>query len=299
MKIETSIIIPTYNRANILEKCLEALEKQTYKNFEIIIVDDGSEDNTKKTVYEFKKKSKLKISYICQEHKQQGAARNKGVKKAGGKYVVFTGDDIITSENWLSEHIRTQKKNNNTAVLGLTLWHPELKINDFMRHLAPNGPQFNYGLIKNKEADWRFFWTSNISLERKWLDKEKFDENFCGWGYEDLELGYRLEKRGLRIVFNDKAIAYHYHHYYNPEEFLRKYENVAKSVLYFVKKHPELKQELIEKNKLRKWQNIMLWIYALNPMLKKIKKFDEIYWKLRRRYYFSRGVSGVYKSLKV
>jgi len=282
--MEASIIIPTFNRARILKKCLNALSNQTYRNFEVIVVDDGSIDDTKKIISEFEG---LKIKYIYQKHSQQGIARNKGIEKAKGKYIVFIGDDIVPEKNWLSEHIRIHKKEKNIAVLGLTIWPKSWRINKFMRYLAPNGPQFNYGKIKDKKnCGWDFFWTSNISLEKKWFMKNKFDENFRGWGYEDLELGYRLIKKGLRIVFNPKAIAYHYHYYKYPEEFLRKQKNAAKSALYFVKKFPEVKEKLIDNNRLKLKYKLLLEFFKLFPFLKN----NVFYWKVKRRYYFEKGV---------
>jgi len=284
-KMEASIIIPTYNRADKLKLCLEALKGQDYKNFEVIVVDDGSSDNTKKIVKSFKG---LKTRYFYQEHSQQGVARNLGIGKARGKYIFFIGDDIIPEKNWLSEHLACHR-NKDVAVLGLTLWHPNLKVNDFMAYLAPNGPQFNYRAIKNREdCGWRFFWTSNISLARNWL-KEKFDDNFKGWGYEDLELGYRLEKKGLKIIYNPKSIAYHYHYYDKPEEFFKRQIEASKSAFYFIKKHPEL-ISLVKKNRLRLWQKFLLIIFSIFPFLKKIKRLKVIYWKLKRRYYFERGL---------
>ena len=74
------------------------------------------------------------------------------------------------------------------------------------------------------------------------------------------------------------------------KDFLRKYKNAAKSALYFVKKHPELKKELIDKNKLKIWQRFILIIYILFPIFKKIQRFKVIYWKLKRRYYFEKGL---------
>jgi len=286
--MEISIIIPTYNRAEILKKCLESLKKQSIQNFEVIIIDDGGKDNTKDIIDNFKG---LKIKYFYQKHKQQGVARNKGIEKSRGKYIFFIGDDIIPKKNFLEEHIKIHKEKKNVAVLGLTLWPKNWKINDFMNYLAPNGPQFNYSAIKNKEnCGWEFFWTSNISLEKKWLKKERFDNSFKGWGYEDLELGYRLEKLGLKIIFNKNAIAYHYHYYKNPETFLYKQKNAAKSALYFIKKYPELRERLIEKNRLRGKYKLLFKIYSFFPGLIRIKKLKIIYWKLKRRYYFNEGL---------
>jgi glycosyltransferase involved in cell wall biosynthesis len=289
--MKATIIIPTYNREKILLKCLNSLKKQTIKDFEVIVVDDGSTDDTKKSILKESQKRDLNIKYIYQNHKQQGAARNKGMALVSGEYIFFIGDDILPEKNWLEEHLRIHKKEQNCAVLGLTLWHPNLKINSFMNYLAPNGPQFNYGKIKNRNnCGWDFFWTSNISVPRIFLKKEKFDENFRGWGYEDLELGYRLGNMGLRIIFNPKAIAYHYHYYGDPEEFLKKQEGAAKSALYFLSKYSELKGKLIEINRLKLLHRFLLLAYFIFPLLKKMPGFKQIYWKLKRRYYFERGL---------
>jgi glycosyltransferase involved in cell wall biosynthesis len=283
-----SIVIPTRNRAEKLTGCLEKLKEQDFQNFEVVIVDDGSSDNTKEIVNSF---PGLEIQYLYQEHIQQGAARNKGIKIARGKYIVFIGDDIYPETRWLSEHMKFHEQNKGIAVLGLTLWPKEWEINEFMRYLAPNGPQFNYGLIKDaNNCGWDFFLTSNISLERIWFEHDVFDENFRGWGYEDLELGYRLEKKGLRIVFNDKAVAYHHHYYNSPEPFLKMQENAAISAVYFAKKFPALKSVLIDKNKLKPLYRTLLFIFNVLPWLKKINKLRIIYWKLKRRHYFENGL---------
>lgn len=286
--VYVSIVIPTRNRAEKLKGCLERLREQEFKNFEVVVVDDGSSDNTKEVIKNF---SGLEIQYIYQEHIQQGAARNRGIKNARGKYVAFIGDDIYPETLWLSEHMKVHEQNKGIAVLGFTLWPREWKINAFMKYLAPNGPQFNYGIIKDaNNCGWDFFLTSNISLERIWFEKDMFDENFRGWGYEDLELGYRLEKRGLRIVFNAKAIAYHHHYYDNPEPFLKMQKNAAVSALYFAKKFPELKRVLIDKNKLKLSYRALFLVFNILPGLKKIGKFRVIYWKLKRRHYFEKGL---------
>lgn len=283
-----SIVIPTYNRAEILKKCLDCLEKQTYKDFEVIIVNDGGDDEPRKFIKEFKK---LGIKYIYQKHSQQGVARNKGIDISRGDYIIFIGDDILPSPEWLENIDKTTLERENEGVLGLTLWHPDINPNEFMKYLAPNGPQFNYGIIKNKDdCGWGFFWTSNICVPRKFLEKERFDENFVGWGCEDLELGYRLQKNGLKICFNPKAIAYHYHYYGDSKGFFENQKNSAKAVIYCIKKHPELKKDLIENNKLKYWHKILLGIYSLFPFLKRASRFNVIYWKLKRRVAFNQGL---------
>ncbi|NOZ45189.1 MAG: glycosyltransferase [Chlorobi bacterium] len=87
-----SIIIPTYNRAEFIEKTINSVLNQTYENFEIIIVDDGSTDNTKEIVTSINDK---RIKYYRKENAERGAARNFGVKKAQGDYITFLDSDDV------------------------------------------------------------------------------------------------------------------------------------------------------------------------------------------------------------
>ncbi|MEI6614258.1 MAG: glycosyltransferase family A protein, partial [Chrysiogenales bacterium] len=80
-----SVIIPTYNRAHFIAESIESILSQTYKDYEIIIVDDGSTDNTREVLKPFLNK----IHYIFQENKGGAEARNTGIKKANGKYIAF------------------------------------------------------------------------------------------------------------------------------------------------------------------------------------------------------------------
>src|SRR5262245_9910726 len=102
-----SVIIPTHNRVHILKECLQAIFHQDLpqKDFEIIIVDDGSKDETKATVSSLQKKHP-NLLYLYQENQGQGIARNHGIHKAKGDIVVFIGDDIIVRKDFLTEHLR-------------------------------------------------------------------------------------------------------------------------------------------------------------------------------------------------
>ena len=219
-----SVVIPTFNRAAILQDCLEALFMQDFprQDYEVIVVDDGSNDETREILEKFGAKHK-NFKFYHQKNQGQGIARNLGIQRAAGNIIVLIGDDIIVKENFLSEHVRFHLRNHNEnqAVLGLTLWHPRLHITPFMAWLTNGstifgrfgGHQFAYEKLRGKqEADFNFFYTSNISLKRSLLDKYPFDPTFSGYGWEDIELGYRLFLReALRLFYNPDAIGYHDH----------------------------------------------------------------------------------------
>ena len=104
-----SIIIPTYNRAHIIRNAIEAVQLQTFTDFELIISDDGSTDNTEEIVLPLLKDSRIK--YIKQINKGVCAARNFGAQDAKGKYLVFLDSDDTINDNWLYDFHNLAQKN--------------------------------------------------------------------------------------------------------------------------------------------------------------------------------------------
>lgn len=98
-----SVIIPTYNRGYIIKRSIESVLTQTYSDFELIIVDDGSTDNTKEIVESYKDH---RIKYVYQENSGACAARNKGISLAKGKFIAFHDSDDI----WLPSKLEVQIK---------------------------------------------------------------------------------------------------------------------------------------------------------------------------------------------
>jgi len=101
-----SVIIPVYNGENTLKSCLNSVVNQTYKNYEIIVVDNNSKDNTKSIINEFQKKNR-KIKYLFESKRGRGAARYKGEINAKGEIILMTDSDCIVPVNWIEEMIKT------------------------------------------------------------------------------------------------------------------------------------------------------------------------------------------------
>ncbi len=114
--MKVSVIIPVYNVEKYLDKCLDSVEKQTYKDTEIIIVNDGSPDNSQSIVDEYVSRNENFVSYTI-ENRGQGGARNFGVEKASGDYVVFLDSDDYVSENCIERFVAAAKENDSDIVV--------------------------------------------------------------------------------------------------------------------------------------------------------------------------------------
>ncbi len=244
-RLETiSVIIPTYNRKDVLLKAIEAILQQTYPSskYEVLVIDDGSRDGTRKALRPLAKAGKIR--YHFQHNKGPAAARNAGVKLARGTIVLFIGDDIIVPPDLLELHQnrRDQFPEQEVAVLGKTTWSPEIELTPLMRYSQEGRavPSFQFDQITDPDdVSYEFFFTGNISLPKQFmLENGLFDEDFPYAYGEDTELGYRLQQKGLRLVFEPEALAYHYH-LLRYRDFRRRAMISGKVSILHVTRHPE------------------------------------------------------------
>ena len=239
---QLSVVIPTHNRKATLERTLDALSRQVELEsaFEVVVIDDASSDATAEFLRGYSRNAHpFAWSWERQEKAGQGVARNRGCERARGVRVLFLGDDILPHQRLVGEHQRAAGAA-ELAVLGYTAWHPEIRLTPFRRLINEDGLQFGYGLLQDgAAADYRFFYTSNLSLDRGLvLDAGGFDPEFSGYGWEDIELGYRLCRDGLRILHRRAALAYHLHAV-TPASFRRRQHSSGRAALKFFLKHPE------------------------------------------------------------
>jgi len=114
---KVSVILPTYNRAQHIVSTLNSVVEQTYDNFEIIVVDDGSTDNTYDIIAGFKKQSPYPVIYKYQNNKGPAAARNVGIKAASGEYIAFIDSDDIWHKDKIVKQLAIFRKNNNISMV--------------------------------------------------------------------------------------------------------------------------------------------------------------------------------------
>lgn len=297
-----SIVIPTYNRSEKLEACLKALFAQTYdkSQYEIIVVDDGSQDDTQEVLKKLAKKSPVSLKVFHQSNSGQGVARNRGVMEASGELILFLGDDIIATPDLLKEHDRVHHAHpeENAACLGFITWHPKLSVSPLMRFMERGGVilgrfgghQFAYDLLRGKTtADFRFFYTSNISLKRSLLQRFKFDPWFSGYGWEDIELGYRLTKHAaFTMYYAPQAIAYH-DHMMTEGDFVNRMRAIGQTSHLFHRKYPELNRIPSRK------KQFLLRILSAPVSLKLMKPLSRnLYFYALSKKYFLEGLKEGY-----
>jgi len=109
-----SVVIPAFNRASIIGKIIDAILKQSFANWQLIVVDDGSIDNTREVVHTFQDS---RIQYFFQHNAGVCAARNRGVQQATGMYIAFVDSDDYVSENWLADFSSAFNQNRYDVVV--------------------------------------------------------------------------------------------------------------------------------------------------------------------------------------
>ncbi|MDE5081484.1 MAG: glycosyltransferase family 2 protein [Trichodesmium sp. St18_bin1] len=249
-----SIIIPTYNRLGILEKCLRALESQTYEQhiteYEVIVVDDGSTDDTvpwlKANATEFPH-----LQLWPQSHHGPAAARNLGVEVARGNFIIFIDSDLVVTDNFLQAHANTLikygKKSNRIFTYGRVI----------------NTCNFDFPTLepyKLTDFSAAFFATGNVAIARHWLiEAGLFDTSFKQYGWEDLELGIRLKKLGLKLIKCSEAVGYHWHPPFSLEQLPKMIEREiqrGRMGVLFYQKHPTLEVKIMIQ---MTWLHKLLW----------------------------------------
>jgi GT2 family glycosyltransferase len=242
-----SVLITTYNRWDILHRTLESLRAQATPRVQVIVVDDGSVDGTydRLVAYRDRHGEAFRLTIQRQENQGQGMARNNGLALVEEELVLFLGDDIIPAPGFVEAHLRRHiTVSEPAAVVGFTDWdRGAMTVTPFMEMVNVDGHQFGYGFMKSgADQPYSCFYTSNISVPRAILGERPFDPRFSSYGWEDVELGYRLSLRGVRIVYDEAARAGH-HHPTTVTTFYRRQEQVGATVHKVTELHPELARD--------------------------------------------------------
>ena len=203
MKI--SVIIPCYNCESTLKECLDSVLKNTYKDFEVLVIDDKSTDSTRKIAASFKDK-RLKL-LINSTNSGASFSRNNGIKNSQGDIILLLDSDSYVPIDWINKHASLHKNYFSDIIGGgvkgihNTTWG---KADNFCNWLVAIPNSKNYYLKKLHLP------TNNLSIKKSVFSKiGYFNENLhCGG--EDAEFCFRALKANLKIYFQSNLIVYHY-----------------------------------------------------------------------------------------
>lgn len=205
-----SVIIPVYNVELYIERCINSVLKQTYKQFELILVDDGSTDQSKKRCYDAMKRDN-RIKVISQDNKGASVARNNGVKSAMGDYIIFLdGDDFWLYDNVLAQiDQRIRIKNPDVLILNYAK-----VVNSKIQN--PYFSKVSMPIKYNEKAGFKYVYDNDLWTSSAWnkvIKREmfnKFNLNFIeGITAEDIEWCARVLKNTKFLDYMDiVAVGY-------------------------------------------------------------------------------------------
>jgi glycosyltransferase involved in cell wall biosynthesis len=234
LPIDVSVVIPTYNRAPLLRRCLESYREQTYPKdaFELVVVDDCSSDDTASVVEEFRAGSGIRTLYVRNEKRMDITyTRNRGIEAASGRIIIETDSDFIVVPEFIEGHMEAHQNPNvmcTGPAINITsldqLFVKRPTIADMCRHPLPG---FN-GSVSRQVL----------------LDVGGYDEDLCEYGWEDLELAARLRARGIRSVRSSKAAGYHVRRQFSIDDLpgvKAREEARARMAIVFERKWPTLR----------------------------------------------------------
>lgn len=211
------LAIPTYNRSDVLLRCFEHLESQTWKDFELVVVDDGSTDETPLLLEQYAARTTLRFRYVRQKNAGPARARNHAISLLTSPVCLIIGDDIMARPDLVEKHLAFHRlfPHRSAFALGYSRWGYEGQtVTPFMRWLEEGSNlQFAYpDLLRGEQPTWKHFYTSNLSGKTELLHANPFSESFTHAAMEDIELGYRLARRGeLEMHFLPDAVGEHIH----------------------------------------------------------------------------------------
>ncbi len=217
-----SILLATYNWPQALKRCLESLSTQTDSNFEVIIADDGSTNETKHLIEEIQPGFPVKITHLWQEDQGFRKTRilNQAIDAADGDYLVFLDGDCIVQPDFVAQHRALSKKGYlitgsrvllseslTQEILSWSQWDFKKFADDLFSHRLSGGINKYWPLkIKLGDGSWRnykkFVWRriKGCNMACWKVDAVAiggFDETMTGWGHEDADFVFRLQNKGL------------------------------------------------------------------------------------------------------
>lgn len=216
--MKLSIIVPVYNIENYIDKCLNSLVKQTMKDFEVIVVNDGSPDNSEKIIKKYEEKYPKIIKYYKKKNGGLSSARNYGIKKARGEYICFLdGDDYVEKTTYKKMYDKISKNNLDMVICDLNYVYDEkcvyFKVSDEekvnnKRLFLTNFYPVAWNKIFKTEVIKKFEFKSGV-----WFEDIEFNQKLMPFinkiGYiEEALINYVQRDGSITYRFNNKVWDY-------------------------------------------------------------------------------------------
>ena len=254
--MRATVIIPTYNRSERLEELLACLTTQGDALARVVVCDDGSSDGTREVARSFE--DRLPLLYTWQENLgfRAGQARNLGIDRAEGDVIIFVDDDVLVASDFVAKHLEAHAGAKRPRIaIGYRsrafssgrhptpiVWSQfeDAEPDDRVIDLGPNGE----GITSHAMA-WFYVYSCNFSISRT-AETPRFDESFVGWGMEDIEYGYRLQKSGWEAVPALGARVLHIEDTHPRDPFRCEvrtleptYDSYVRNAIHFMDKYPD------------------------------------------------------------
>jgi glycosyltransferase involved in cell wall biosynthesis len=234
----------------MLSRVLDRIQEQTVSrdSYEVLVIDNNSSDSTQSVL---RQKAATYSNLRTFKQLKPGAAptRNVGIREAAGDFVLFIDDDILADPELVESHLKYHQSHSNASIVGTVVSRWEASSDPFLRYLRDRGIFNPYNIACNRPMDFSYYHTGNVSTSRKLLnDVGGFNEEFHVYGMEDIELGYRLEKQGCRIVPGVLAKACH-EYFPSYTQFVERCRQAGFSLGKLVELHPELRTRFTESGK--------------------------------------------------
>ncbi len=241
-KPHISIIVPVFNGGNTFHNCVSSLLKIDfpYNKLQVILIDDGSTDNTAQWLYTQKLPSNFKI-ITHDQNKGRATARNSGLKNARGDIIIFLDADMIVRPDFVEQHVVAISKSEVVAVSGLLTsepGQPKTSLQNYIFEYRKRGAK-QFG--ENNPIPFNYLITGNMSVKCKAVNEcGLFDEKYIGYGGEDTDYAIRLWElypNGLR--YSSKATSIHYHDETMDDLLIKMRKYGSTNYLRLLKRHPE------------------------------------------------------------
>ena len=272
-----SIIIPVFNQIEYTWRCLKSInETGSHYSFEIIVVDDCSQDDTRTVLNE------IQGINLVHNEKNMGFIRscNKGAMKAKGSYLVFLNNDTEVLPGWLDELMHTFENHNEAGIVGAKLLYPDGRLQEAGGVIFQNGMGMNYGKFDDpfkpeynylREVDYCSGACIMISSEL-FFQLGKFDERYISGYYEDTDLAFSTRKIGKKVLYQPMSCIIHFegitsgtdikkgvkaYQVENGKKFYCKWRHVLKDHVEFDAKSIDVNKNYIKKH--------LLYIDSITP----------------------------------